>query len=134
MGAVNPMATREFNVTSFQARVGSLYFPNSQITGPGEIQASADCYFLALKSFGQYNNNTPSHMSSSYASYLSESSVLAVGLERSNVLDVSGIPLSNSRTLAFNITFSDTTNNNGTLFLEYLTVARVFLSNATVEV
>ena len=134
MGNPDPMATRAFNATSFQARVGSLYFPNSQITGPSEMQAAADCYFLALKSFGQYNNNIPSHLSSSYASYVADTSVLAVGLERSNVLDLSGIPLSNSRTLAFNITFSDTTHNNGTLFLEYLTVARVFLSNSTVEV
>ena len=91
MGNPDPMATRAFNVTSFQARVGSLYFPNSQITGPSELPAAADCYFMALKSFGQYNTNIPSHLASSYESYVNDTSVLAVGLERSNVLDLSGI-------------------------------------------
>ena len=62
--------------------------------------------------------------------------IMSTTFERSSVLDLAGIPLSNSRVLALNATFADsaTTAKTSYLFLEYITLARVFISNCTVEV
>jgi hypothetical protein len=88
---------------------------------------------MALEAYNMYNK---ANSSCALVDAYKTNSVIAVSLERSSMLELSGIPLSNSRTLCLNATFTDTSppNFNSYLFLEYASLARVFISNATVEV
>lgn len=119
--------------TSVQFRAGSLYFPNSAIQSDNPVVAAAENYQMALENFNKYNTNLSSNLS--FTDYLNTFYVLATTLERSTTLDLTGIPLSNSRVLALNAVFADApAADNAFLFLEYVTLARVFISNCTVEV
>ena len=133
----HPMSTTDISATygptSVQFRAGSLYFPNSVISGSNPVVASPEVQSMALEAFNVYNTTNSSN---ALVELYKTNSVIAVSLERSSMLELSGIPLSNSRTLCLNATFSDTStpNFNSYLFLEYASLARVFISNATVEV
>jgi hypothetical protein len=106
-----------------------LYFPNSVISGSNPVVASPEVQSMALEAFNVYNTTSSSN---ALLELYKTNSVIAVSLERSSMLELSGIPLSNSRTLCLNATSAP--NFNSYLFLEYASLARVFISNATVEV
>lgn len=64
--------------------------------------------------------------------------VLAVSLERSSLFQLSGIPINNSRVLAFRGTFSGRPTDYMTsfrlnIYLKYVKLARIFLTNVEVE-
>jgi len=118
---------------SVQFRAGSLYFPNSVIQNDNPLIAAPENYQMALQNFSKYNSALSSN--STFENYIQNLFLLGTTLERSTALDLTGIQLSNSRVLALNVTFADTaTANSAYLFLEYVTLARVFISNCTVEV
>ena len=118
---------------SVQFRAGSLYFPNSVIQNDNPLIAAPENYQMALQNFSKYNTALSSN--ATFENYIQNLFLLGTTLERSTALDLPGIPLSNSRVLALNVTFADTaTANSAYLFLEYVTLARVFISNCTVEV
>jgi len=118
---------------SVQFRAGSLYFPNSVIQNDNPLIAAPENYQMALQNFSKYNTALSSN--ATFENYIQNLFLLGTTLERSTALDLTGIPLSNSRVLALNVTFADAaTANSAYLFLEYVTLARVFISNCTVEV
>jgi hypothetical protein len=123
----------EHGPTSVQFRAGSLYFPNTAIAGSTPSVAAPENFQMALQCFNKYNTGISSSVK--YVDYTTNGSlILGTTLERSTALDLTGIPLSNSRVLALNATFVDATQVTCYLFLEYVTLARVFISNCTVEV
>ena len=118
---------------SVQFRAGSLYFPNTAISDASALVAGPENFQMALQCFNKYNTSISSSVK--YVDYTTNGSlVLGTTLERSTALDLTGIPLSNSRVLALNATFANATTVTCYLFLEYVTLARVFISNCTVEV
>ena len=141
VAATDPMASStialNYGPTAVQFRAGSLYFPNSVISGSGNsapLVASPEIQAMAFTAFNKYGVDPVS--SNVDATVYSTNSVIGTTLERSTALELSGIPLSNSRTLALNATFADpgAISMNSYLFLEYASLARVFISNCTVEV
>jgi len=60
-------------------------------------------------------------------------SVIPVNLERSSVQDISGMPLNNSRVLAFNGKLNAPKDKDFLMFLQYLKIARVFMNNTELE-
>lgn len=112
--------------TSVQFRVGNLYFPLQPIQGAG-----------ALTSF-ELANQFSSVFPDGYidqTSYDTLSPCFGTSLERdSGTLDLSGIPLSNSRTLAIQAQFSDSSLKNYSFYLQHVALCRVFLNNVSVEV
>lgn len=119
--------------TSVQFRAGSLYFPNTAISDTDPAIAAPENFQMALQCFSKYNTVISSSVK--YSDYIGAGSlILGTTLERSTALDLTGIPLSNSRVLALNATFSNDNAKTCYLFLEYVTLARVFISNCTVEV
>jgi len=60
-------------------------------------------------------------------------SVIPVNLERSSVQDISGMPLNNSRVLAFNGKLASNKSKTFLMFLQYLKIARVFMNNTELE-
>lgn len=59
--------------------------------------------------------------------------IIPVNLERSSVQDISGMPLNNSRVLAFNGKLDTSKNKDFLMFLQYLKIARVFMNNTELE-
>jgi hypothetical protein len=144
--ATNPLNTDVISSTTgptqSQWRAGSLYFPNSAISGTPE-QVSAENYQMALQTFNKYASPINPRITFQLFRGLTDSTglqdamnIMSTTFERSTSVDLAGIPLSNSRVLALNATFQDsaTTAKTSYLFLEYITLARVFISNCTVEV
>lgn len=134
---VNPLVTEAVSASTgpvqTQWRAGSLYFPNSAISGTS-AQVSAENYQMALQTFNRYAS--PFNPRVTFKQFRDGAYIMSTTFERSTALDLAGIPLSNSRVLALNATFADsaTTAKTSYLFLEYITLARVFISNCTVEV
>lgn len=135
--STNPLSTDTISASvgpvQTQWRAGSLYFPNSAISGTAP-QVSADNYQMALQTFSKYAS--PINARLDFQTFRTSFNIMSTTFERSTALDLAGIPLSNSRVLALNATFADTplTARTSYLFLEYITLARVFISNCTVEV
>jgi hypothetical protein len=116
----------DMSPTSIQFRVGNLYFPLAPIQGAG-----------ALTSF-ELANQFSSVFPDGYidqAAYSNISACFGTSLERdSGTLDLSGIPLSNSRTLAIQAQFADSSLKNYSFYLQHVALCRVFLNNVSVEV
>jgi len=123
--------------TEFQARLGNLYFPNSSIKAPTPLLAHTELYAmstLGFKSTGGYRTGVTTVHNTSQSDFR-HNPVLAVDLERTAAMGLSGVPISSSRVLAFNITYADSdTSKRVDLFLKYVSLARVFLSNTSVEI
>lgn len=54
-------------------------------------------------------------------------------LERSDLFNLTGVPINNSRVLAAQATFANNGSRTATIFLKYVRLARVFLNNVEVE-
>lgn len=123
-----------FSWTSYQWRAGNLYFPQQKYsTSTGEL--SKEAYYDAVKTTNKAMSTNDS-VAVAYSDFKAgdASTHVAVDLERSSALDLSGIPLNNSRKLEF----SGTTTDSGTaqtyrLWLKYVKVLRVFMDNTEIE-
>lgn len=135
-------ASDVFDLTEWQWRAGNLYFPNQKLEGPVS-QLGVETFVHAQKFFGkhkhqQYDNSIDvndfiAEENSSITNH-SRLGVVTVDLERTTVQDLSGIPLNNSRVLAFTGKYANTDSTKGVyVFLNYLKVARVFMENTEVE-
>lgn len=109
-----------------------------------QVANTADPYTLALVT----NVNGASTIGT-YASYMLDSHVIGVTLERSTMFNLAGVPVNNSRVLALRAKLQTSTsgevkNSDGTaittathrkidVFLKYVKLARVFLNNVEVE-
>ena len=126
-----------YGPTSVQWRAGSLYFPNTVITAPNAELAAAENYYMTVKSYGQWDQiGGLTTCAPQYEQFVAGAHALAVDLERSDVLELAGIPLSNSRTLCLNavITSPEGVTYSTNMFLKHCALIRVFISNATLEV
>jgi len=103
-------------------RLGSLNFPNQPLT---EL---AEQYIYAQKAFKkmerEHNDN-----SVSYNDFIADEGLVAVDLERSSVLSLSGLPVNNSRQLQLEVDYSSNANRDIDVFMHYLSLARIFPTN-----
>ena len=75
--------------------------------------------------------------------YLIDQHILGVGLERTSLFNLAGVPINNSRVLSLNaemaantlevVADGDTAKRHLTIFLKYVKMARVFMNNVEVE-
>jgi hypothetical protein len=134
----SPVARTNLDATNYieeiQFRVGSLYFPTTSIRGESARLSSPEIYTQALQGFNSYKPNGSTFISESQ--FRLGSAVFAQTLERSSVLELSGIPLSNSRVLALQAKWGGTssTGKSSVFYLKYVSLIRVFASNVTVEI
>jgi hypothetical protein len=126
-----------YGPTSVQWRAGSLYFPNTVITAPYAELSAPENFYMTVKSYGQWDRiEGLTTCAPRFDQFVQGAHALAVDLERSDVLELAGIPLSNSRTLCLNavIASPDGVTYSTNLFLKHCALIRVFISNATLEV
>ena len=117
---------QDFSIASVQTRVGSIYLPNSVCTSAQEM------YIYTCNCFDFPPHSSPAV---SLDRFLSQGhGVVGQDLERSSV-DLSGMSINNSRTIASNLQFSTTLTGGRsiTAFLQYVAVVRVFLNNTVLE-
>ena len=118
-----------FNTSTFQYRLGSLYFPNQRIeNGVDGTESTLIAYetFDKLRHPFRETSVTP-------ASFKSKFGVLAASLERDQSLQFSGLAVNNSRTLELDATYASVAENLEVYtFLTYCSVARAFIDNVSV--
>lgn len=68
-----------------------------------------------------------------YGTFANGNSIVPVLLERSDLFNLSGVPINNSRVLAVRASFSSSTKKTCTTFLKYVRLCRVFMTNVEVE-
>jgi len=120
------MASETNDVSSFFWRLGSLNFPNQRLTNMKEQYLYAQ--YAMNKTSQPFKNN-----SISYNDFAGTEGLVAVTLERSNVLKLSGLPVSNSRSLQVEIDYANPQSRNIDVYMRYLQLARVFVNNVLVK-
>ncbi len=125
--SVDNFATVAASISSFQFRLGSLYFPKQAVTNLPE------CYMQTLMSFDKLRNELePTAVS--YNKYILNQFSLCASLEKDQSLQVSALPINNSRVLESLITFGSSTTATIMVFLEYVSVIRTFIDNASLSI
>lgn len=139
----NSMLTLNYQTASWQFRAGNLYFPLQPVTAGtvGDNLALLTTFLFQQRYFdknrvpGFPNSVTTSDCVNANANTYDALALYVVDLERSETLDLSGIPLNNSRILQFNANLS-TPLNTPTLaiqWMSYLKLVRVYMENCEIE-
>jgi hypothetical protein len=120
------MASEPNKVASMFWRLGSLNFPNSRLT------SKVEQYYYAQYAMGKFLHPHQSN-SISLLDFQGDEGIVAVTLERSSVLSLSGLPVNNSRTLQLELDYDTSASRSQDCFINYLQLARVFPNNVLVK-
>jgi hypothetical protein len=122
----------------YQSRVGSLWFPNQPVSDTREAFVNAlwanDKYKYGgdnqIVSIEEYEGKAVDITSGVADITRPPVGMLGVTFERSNLLDISGIPMNNARTLTQNVhLLTSPSGLHMTQFLKYVRLARCFVNN-----
>lgn len=121
-----------WDATSFQFRLGALYYPIQAISDPNVDAVEA--YVQAMMTFDKLKN--PEVESSvQYSDFKTGGrAIMAVSLEKDTALNFSGLPVNNSRVLETLATVSALATRNVVTFLEYSAVARAYVDNTALSI
>jgi hypothetical protein len=129
--AKDPLCCVPFNYTNFQYRLGALYFPNQ------EVQDAADgieAYMIAQETYDKLKHPY-SEGSMNLAGFKLKHGVLSASFEKDTNLNVSGLPINNSRVLELNATYDAVVEPLEVItFLQYCVVARTYIDNCALAV
>jgi hypothetical protein len=134
--SIDPLAdslvTVPWDVTSFNYRLGSLYFPNQRLEDP--LLDGKEAYIIAQQTYDKLQN--PYNESSvSIVDFTGSQSVMASSFEKDTHLNMSGLPINNSRVLELNCEFAAFTGARDIItFLQYCVVSRSFIDNVAVAI
>jgi len=120
------MASEVNKVKSFFWRLGSLNFPNSRLLDKTEH------YYYAQYAMGKLQHPHKSN-SVSLTDFKGDEGIIAVTLERSSVLSLSGLPVNNSRTLQLEVDYQNGKDRDIDVYMNYLQLARVFPTNILIK-
>lgn len=125
--SVDSMDSEVNQVSSFFWRLGALNFPNQRLSGLEEQYYYAQ--YCMSKVDQPYKNN-----SISLSDFKDREGLVCVTLERSNVIDGSGLPVNNSRQLQVELDYGNSAQTRDIdVFMNYLQLARVFINNVLVK-
>jgi len=127
------MASAPWNVSSWQYRVGSLYFPNQAVTDTATPTGKESLMMLQVA----YDKAKHASMENSVGvdEFTSSFGGMVMGIEKDASLNLSGLPINNSRTLELQATLASwTANLELVVYLEYQSVAKAFIDNCAVSV
>ena len=124
--AVDSIASEPNKVKDFFWRLGSLYFPNQPLRNKEEMYYFAQYCFDKVKKC--HNQN-----SVSLKDFKGDEGIVAVTLERSNVLGLSGLPINNARTLQLDMNFDTSASRDVDIYMAYIKLVRVFINNCVVK-
>lgn len=121
-----------WDATSFQFRLGALYYPIQAISDP--LVDGVEAYAQALEMWDKLKH--PEVESSvSYADFQTGGrALMAVSLEKDTALNFSGLPVNNSRVLETLATVTALSTRNVVTFLEYSVVLRQYVDNSALSI
>ena len=113
-------------------RNGEAFSDSSELLNNATTTALATPYkpiagFQEQKDIGEPTSNFE------YGTFVNGNAIVPVTLERSDLFNLSGVPINNSRVLAIRADFGSTQDRTITTFLKYVRLARVFMTNVEVE-
>lgn len=118
------------NVSMFQYRLGSLYFPNEQLLDSS--LNGVEAFMIAQQTYDKLGNPHAEN-SISITNFRAKNSIMAASLEKNQKLNLSGLPINNSRVLELNCEFSNVTEALEVVcFLQFASVARAYVDNVAV--
>lgn len=113
------LSPEEFKVANYQFRLGSQFFPNKQ------LEDKVQMYRTALNTFRAGGEGTVTLGTFTQAAQCD--GVMCASLERDDLLDLSGLPVSSSRSLTVNAKYDDALNRQVNLFMSFVKVMKLFL-------
>jgi hypothetical protein len=136
------MSSEDYKYIKYNFHIGSSYFPNNPLETGITRATNGESYYYTLsacdKIRGCYNNCAVSP-----ASYMSNTaltsatpgndSMIACDLNKSQVSDMMGMVINNSRSLLADITFDDALSRRLDVFLIHLRAIKVFQANVEVR-
>jgi hypothetical protein len=121
--------TIPFNYSSYQYRIGALYFPNQEVQ---DAQDGVEAYIITQQVYDKLKHPY-AEGSMTLANFKAVHGVLGASFEKNTSLAVSGLPVNNSRTLELNTTYVAVAEALDVVtFLQYVSVARCFTDNIAV--
>jgi hypothetical protein len=120
-----------WDVTNWQWKCGSLFFPHQTLTDPNGD--GVESYLMAQNTWDK--NRHPFAESSVGLTEFKTGGcgVVATSLEKDCNLNLSGLPINNSRSIELNMTYSAVAaNREVVLFLEYISVCKSYVDNVSV--
>lgn len=120
---------------TYQWQLGSLYFPHQRLT---HLANPSHAFLWYLTQWGGVPTGDTSQCGTvNRLNFDGSAQSIMVSLERSSLFALSGVPINNSRVLAFQYLGAQPNPSNVqtlvTCFLKYVKLARVFLLNIEVE-
>jgi hypothetical protein len=128
--AEDSLVSRPYDITGFQYRLGALYFPHQKIQDLAEdgVEAFTNAMMVYDKLQNPYSSG-----SVDVSTFKSKFAIMSASFEKDTHLNMSGLPINNSRVLELDCEFSGAaTAFEVYTFLTYCSVARVFLDNIAV--
>jgi hypothetical protein len=116
-----------WNVSMFQWRLGSLYFPNEQLLDAGLHGVEG---FLTAQQTYDKMGHPHAENSISVSNFKAKNGIMSASMEKNQKLNLSGLPINNSRVLELNCEFSAVAEQLEVVcFLQFATVAKAFTDN-----
>lgn len=115
-----------FNYSSYQYRIGALYFPNQEVQ---DAQDGVEAYIITQQVYDKLKHPY-AEGSVKLDAFKTVHGVLSASFERDTNLSVSGMSINNSRTLEINTSYVAVAEALEVItFLQYVSVARCFIDN-----
>ena len=131
--------SESFNYKNWQFRLGSQYYPNQICTNAltGVIHKGVESYILALSSYEKIKSPFQETTVTS-TDFANDLGILAVSLERNQSLQISGLPINNSRLLEVLVerdgSGDGTDKRDVNCFLTYVSVCKAYIDNMAVSI
>jgi hypothetical protein len=125
------LISETWDVESWQVRLGSLYFPHQAIQNAGD---GLESYMIAQQT---YDKSRHPHAENSVAlsDFTGGHGIMSASMEKDQSLNLSGMPINNSRVLECRATLQSYTNPiEFVVFLEYTAVAKAYIDNCIVSI
>jgi hypothetical protein len=117
------------DLQQYQWRVGSSYYPKSVVTD------DVEAWYLSTDTFNKIRDIKTSSAAITLQEYQEDGKfLLSAPIESESALNLSGVSLSNSNTLALELTVSNSTEKSIHIFTEYTTVARTFVNSTSIKI
>lgn len=133
------LASAVYNFTKIQTHIGSDYFPNQplQVDGTPSLDNINESYYYSLYAQDKLEQWSPSSVSPAQflgvANYLNyNNGVICFNFNKSNVSDLAGYTTSNSRALLVDLQQSSAVDIRLDVYLTFLRLAKVYMSNCIV--
>ena len=121
-----------WNVSSWQYRIGSIYMPNQPLTDAGD---GLESFFTAQAVYDKAKHHHMENAVSLTDFKTNGYGVMSVSMEKDQSLNLSGLPINNSRMLELQATLAAwSANLELVVFLEYTSVARAYIDNCVVSI